>query len=75
MRKVNVAVVCSHSSDGFLYPRKVEWADGRIWEIERVLHTCRSPDMSFEGIRYTVLIEGMEKYLYQSGRHWYVFTS
>lgn len=75
MRKVNVAVVCSYAPDGFLCPKKVEWADGRVWEIERVLHTCRSPDMSFEGIRYTVLIEGKEKYLYQSGRHWYVFAS
>lgn len=35
-----------------------------MWDIERVLHTCRSPDLSFEGVRYTVLIEGMEKYLY-----------
>lgn len=75
MNRVNVSVQCSTEPDGIICPRKVRWEDGRVWDIERVLHTCRSPDLSFEGIRYTVLIEGMEKYLYQSGRQWYVFVA
>ena len=75
MNRVNVSVQCSTEPDGIICPQKVRWEDGRVWDIERVLHTCRSPVLSFEGIRYTVLIEGMEKYLYQSGRQWYVFVA
>ncbi len=56
MNRVNVSVQYSAEPDGIIYPQKVRWEDGRVWDIERVLHTCRSPDLSFEGIRYTVWI-------------------
>ena len=72
MKKVAVAVNCTVDTDGNIQPHSIKWNDGRHWDIERVLHTCRSPDSSYEGIRYTVLIGGAEKYLYQSDTHWYV---
>lgn len=75
MNKVFVAVDYSVAPDGIVLPQKIAWDDGRVWNVERVLHTCRSPDLSFEGIRYTVLIGGLEKYLYQYGRRWYVYAS
>ena len=75
MNRVNVGVHCRVDTEGVVSPLKVMWEDGRVWDIERVLHTCRSPDMSFVGIRYTVLIEGMEKYLYRSDQQWYVLVS
>ena len=62
-------------ADGVISPERIKWSDGRVWQVERVLHTCKSPDQSFEGIRYTILIEGQEKYLYHTGQVWYVFTS
>ncbi len=75
MNKIAVSVNCTVDTDGNIHPNRVTWKDGRTWDIERVLHTCRSPDLSFEGIRYTVLIGGSEKYLYQSETHWYVNAS
>lgn len=74
MGKVKVGINCEVSADGVTTPLRLVWKDGRQWEIERVLHTCRSPDQSFEGIRYTVLIGGVEKYLYQTKCGWYVTT-
>lgn len=75
MNKIAVAVNCTVDSDGNIWPHSIKWKDGRRWDIERVLHTCRSPDLSFEGIRYTVLIGGTEKYLYQNDMRWYVNAS
>lgn len=72
MNRVSITVNCSVDQDGIIVPHLVYWGDGRRWEIERVLHTCRSPDLSFSGIRYTVLIGGAEKYLYREGSCWYV---
>ena len=57
---------------GYVRLRSLRWSDGRAWRIDRVLHTCQSPDCSYEGIRYTVLICGQEKYLYRSEDSWYV---
>lgn len=76
MKKVYVGISCIVDTDGNVLPLRVKWKDGRIWEIERVLHTCRSPDDAFDGVRYTVLIGGAEKYLYRSRdrnrERWYV---
>ena len=72
MNRTAIAVRCSVDTDGVITPLLIHWEDGRELEIERVLHTCRSPDFSFEGTRYTVLIGGMEKYLYRDGTRWYV---
>lgn len=74
MNKVSVSVRCSSSEDGILTPLEIVWKDGRVWKVERILHTCRSPDLSFEGTRYTILIGGVEKYLYHAGTEWYVYT-
>jgi len=75
VKKVAVSINCTIDADGNIQPNSIKWKDGRRWEIDRVLHTCRSPDSSFDGIRYTVLIGGVEKYLYQSDSHWYVGLS
>jgi hypothetical protein len=74
--KVYITVQCSVSPDGITCPNKIRWGDGRVWKIERVLHTCRSPDLSFEGVRYAVLIGGTEKYLYRDDeKNWYVYVA
>lgn len=74
MNRVSVSVRCSISKDGILTPLEITWKDDRVWKVERVLHTCRSSDRSFEGTRYTILIGGVEKYLYHAGAEWYVYS-
>ena len=72
MEKVYVKVRCSHLPDGTVRSESIEWIDGQIWEITRILHAAMSPDNEFEGIRYTVLIGSAEKYIYRTGSRWYV---
>ncbi len=74
MKKAYVGVRCQTDTDGNIRPLKIRWADGRVWDVDRVIHTCQSPDCSYSGIRYTVLIDGMEKYVYHEQRRWYVLV-
>ena len=72
MEKVYVKVKCQCGEDGNVTPLSVAWRDGRNWNITRVIHSSRSVDGEYEGIRYTVLIGSAEKYIYQIGSRWYV---
>ncbi|MBR3304939.1 MAG: hypothetical protein IKI74_03835 [Christensenellaceae bacterium] len=56
----------------FKRPEQVIWKDGRRWKIKRVLHTAKSPDMSYKGTRYTVLMGDSERYIYRDRDSWYV---
>ena len=72
MDKVFVKVQCMFLPDGTIRPVSIEWEDGQVWEITRILHTASPVDDEFEGIRYTVLIGSAEKYIYRTGSRWYV---
>ena len=72
MRKCFIQVDSDRLEGGGVVPRRIAWKDGRVWKIDRVLFSCPSPDGAYEGIRYTVLLEGRERYIYRVGRDWYV---
>ena len=74
MKRANIAVTTHVELDDVVSPKTIRWHDGRKWSVDRVLHTCRSPDGEFAGTRYTVLIGGMEKYLYRDCATWYVLV-
>lgn len=74
MKRVNVSGEVLIEPDGVIVPRVIRWYDGREWKVDRILHTCRSPDGEFTGTRYTVLIGGTEKYLYRDNTTWYVLV-
>ncbi len=74
MVKVFVQVESKQTENGEVVPLAIAWADGRMWKIDRILHSCVSPDREFEGIRYTVLIGSAEKYIYKAGHAWYVMA-
>ena len=71
MNRKNVDVIYRQTSSGRYIPESLRWKNS-VHEIERVLHTCRSVDGSFAGTRYTVVIDGEEKYLSRDGDEWYV---
>ena len=75
MQKVFVTVQCSFDPDGVMMPTSIRWADGRCWKINKVLHTCTASHHEFKGIRYTIIIGSVEKYLYRDGQQWYVGCS
>ena len=72
MRKFEVKVECTKTNSGDLVPSAVYWRDGRKWTIEKVLHISSSSLPDSEELRYTVIIEGKEKYIYKKGDIWYV---
>ena len=74
MKRVTVQVDSERLESGEIVPIRLTWQDGRIWNIDRVIHSCRSLDGEFEGIRYTVIIGSAEKYIYRAGHAWYVMA-
>ena len=74
MNKVFVQVDSKRLESGEILPVTISWQDGRIWNIDRVIHSCASPDGEYEGIRYTVIIGSAEKYIYRAGHAWYVMA-
>ena len=74
MERVYVQVDSKRAENGDVVPLAVAWTDGRVWKIDRVIHSCASADGEFEGIRYTVIIGSAEKYIYRAGHAWYVMA-
>ena len=74
MNKVFVQVDSKRLESGEILPVAISWQDGRFWNIDRVIHSCPSPDGEYEGIRYTVIIGSAEKYIYRAGHAWYVMA-
>ena len=72
MNKQFVDVTSVSYSDGTVRPLLIRWPDGRTFEITRTLHVAALAAEEYEGIRYTVLIGKMERYIYRIGSRWYV---
>lgn len=75
MEKKYVTVTVEVDADGIIRPLKILWADGRQWEVTKVLHTCTASHCEFEGIRYTIKVGRAVRYLYRDGQRWYVGLS
>lgn len=73
-RRVNVAVDAHFDVEGMLLPRFMTWEDGTVFEIDRVLEARRAASLKAGGIgtRYTVRIQGKERYLYFEDPTWFV---
>ena len=74
--KQYVAVVARYDENGRIEPRQIQWNDGRVFEIDRVIDRKRRASMKAggSGIRYTVRILGKERYLYLEENRWFVET-
>lgn len=73
-RKVFVDVVVLKYRDGKSRPLKIQWEDGTIYIIERLLNRCSifSRQTGGGSIRYTVQINGKETFLYEEDGRWFV---
>jgi hypothetical protein len=74
LKKVAVQVDSEQMESGEIVPIRITWRDGRVWNIDRVIHSCASPNREYEGIRYTVFIGSAERYIYRAGHAWYVMA-
>ena len=66
MGKKFVAVTARFDLEGKISPLSIEWEDGRIFEIDRILDVRRAASLKAGGMgwRYTVRIHGKETYLF-----------
>lgn len=73
-RRVNVEVDAHFDTQGYLLPRSLTWEDGTVFEIDRVLETKKAASRKAGGIgtRFTVKIQGKERYLFFENPQWFV---
>ena len=73
-RKVYVDVYAVMLRDGTVKPRRFLWEDGATYQIDRILHItpAASTKVGGRGIRYTVMIEGQEKYIFREDDKWFM---
>lgn len=69
-----VKVVSVTDEEGFITPVSVEWDDGRIYEIDRVLDRRQAASLKVGGMgmRYLVRIGNATTYLFHEDPRWYV---
>ena len=72
--KCNVAVYAHFDLEGIPWPQAIVWEDGRRFAIDRVIDRRHAASMKVGGfgIRYTIAIEGQQKFLWQDNKGWYV---
>lgn len=73
-RKVFVEVTVRYDTDGKITPLSLLWEDGTVYEIDRVLDVRRAASLKAGGmgIRYTVNINGKQRYLFYEEPKWFV---
>ena len=74
VRKRYVEMIVRYLEDGSIIPLAIRWAEGQLFEIDRVLDVrpCASLKAGGAGIRYTCRIQGHEKYLWLEENRWFV---
>ena len=72
--KKYVKVVSSTDEDGVVTPLSVEWEDGRVYEIDRVLDRRHAASLKVggTGMRYLVRIGQAKTYLFHEESRWFV---
>ena len=73
-RRAYVKVVVECDADGKVLPLSVEWEDGHVFEVDRLLDVRRAAATKAggQGMRYTVRINGHETYIFQDDGRWFV---
>lgn len=73
-RKVYVEVTLKISPEGEVRPLTITFEDGIVYEIDRFKHRCRAhaTKVGGTGIRYTIVINNRETYLFEDDDRWFV---
>ena len=75
--KVYVAVYLKINNDGIMKPVAIEWTDGTLFEIFKILDERNAPPEHTGGVltrKYRVIVKGREKILYldKQTNRWFV---
>lgn len=73
-RKVYVDVAARFNTDGTIMPLYLQWEDGSLYYIDRVLDIRRAASLRAggAGLRYTCRIAGKETFLFLEETRWFV---
>ncbi len=72
--KQYVSVTAKFDCDGNILPIRINWDDGRCFDIDRItdIRYAASLKAGGAGIRYTCRIKQSEKYLYLEDSRWFI---
>ena len=72
--KINLKVTAGFDLDEKIMPRTIEWKDGRIFTIDRVLDVRRAPSLKAGGVRmrYICRICGKTVALFNDENKWFM---
>lgn len=72
--KQPVAVSVTIGREGQVKPRKFLWKDGCWYKIDRVVRAERAASTKVGGcgIRYTIVVEGLPRFLYDEDGKWFM---
>ena len=72
--KQYVSVTATFDPDGNILPLRINWEDGRHFEIDRVtdIRYAASLKAGGAGIRYTCRIKGHERYIFLEENRWFI---
>lgn len=78
MNKVNVAVTVNHYKDGTMEPLAIEWHDGRVFEIDKIIKSYIGPVVRSGGYGHIFIcrVRNKEVFLYheEMDNKWYIET-
>lgn len=72
--KQYVSVTAKFDSDGNILPIRINWDDGRSFDIDRItdIRYAASLKAGGAGIRYTCRIKQTENHLYLEDNRWFI---
>lgn len=73
-KKVYVNVTALMRTDGQIRPLYFKWTDGNTYEFDRIVRIERAASLKVGGygLRYTVMVEGKERYFFLEDGKWFV---
>lgn len=72
--KIYVEVHLRVTADGSVRPLSILWEDGMVYTIDRLRKAVPAASLKVGGggMRYTVVIEGKDRYLFEENGKWFV---
>ncbi|MED9822515.1 MAG: hypothetical protein U0J65_10905 [Christensenellales bacterium] len=72
--KIYVKVRADHLPDGTTRPLMLRSEDGPTLRVDRVLDVREAPSLKAggQGVRYTLLVQGKQLYLFNDDRYWFI---
>lgn len=73
-KKTYIPVVAEMRTDGIARPISFRWIDGQEYAIDRVrkIERAASTKVGGYGLRYTVFVEGKDRYFFLEDGKWFV---